>query len=64
MTKTHTMRVDEEYWLRCAEYAEAAAEPGETPNVSAAVRRALRIGLEAMDRRLLHGNTLRLDPSS
>jgi len=51
MTKTHTMRVDEEYWLRCHEIAEATAEPGERPNVSAVARRAMRLGLEVMDRR-------------
>lgn len=49
MTKTHTMRVDEEYWRRCHEIAEATAESGERPNVSAVARRVMRLGLEVMD---------------
>lgn len=61
-TKTHTIRVDEDLWQECAEIAEAAAEMGERPNVSAAVRRVMRKGLTA--RHLPHGNTRRSDPSS
>jgi len=64
MTKTHTMRVDEEYWLRCHEIAEATAEPGERPNVSAVARRAIRLGLEAMDRHPLHAHKPASDQSS
>ena len=47
MTKTHTIRVDHEQWEFCDGVAQAAAEPGERPNVSAVVRKAIR---EFMDR--------------
>lgn len=48
MVKTHTIRVNQEQWEWLDAYAQATAKPGETPNVSAAVREAI---LAFMDRR-------------
>ena len=54
--KTHTIRVEQEQWEKCAEIAQATAEHGERPNVSAVVRKAIWIGLETIDRRLPDAN--------